>query len=134
MKRKKKDSITAATVTKLLLCGVASVEKIDAIRTDLGLEQESVIVPVFLTHSLLSHVNTVQVVHSTALRPCNVFRARLAGWLACSDIHQMDCSLNISSWQQPELSPEIHPSDRDHQHQQQIFSLDHVHSEAHARQ
>lgn len=42
MKREKKDSITAATVTKLLLCGVASVEKIDAIRTDLGLELESV--------------------------------------------------------------------------------------------
>lgn len=42
MKREKKDSITAATVTKLLLCRVASAEKIDAIRTDLGLEQESV--------------------------------------------------------------------------------------------
>lgn len=39
---KKKYSITAATVTELLRCGVASVEKIDAIRTDLGLEQESV--------------------------------------------------------------------------------------------
>lgn len=40
--KKKKDSITAATVTKLLLRGVASAGKIDAIRTDLGLEQESV--------------------------------------------------------------------------------------------
>ncbi|TNN86510.1 hypothetical protein EYF80_003280 [Liparis tanakae] len=36
--------------------------------------------------------------------------------------------------QQSELSPEIHPSDRDHQHQQQIFSLDHVHRESVARQ
>lgn len=42
MKRGKKDSITAATVTKVLLCGVASAGKIDAIRTDLGLERESV--------------------------------------------------------------------------------------------
>ena len=42
MKRKKKDSITGATVTKVLLCGLASVEKIDAIRTDLGLEQQPV--------------------------------------------------------------------------------------------
>lgn len=46
------------------------------------------IVPVFLTRSLLTHVNTAQVVRSTALRPCNVFIARLAvlraGWLgAC---------------------------------------------------
>lgn len=35
---KKKDSITAATVTNLLLCELASVEKIDAIRADLGSE------------------------------------------------------------------------------------------------
>lgn len=42
--------------------------------------------PVFLTRALLSHVNTAQVVHPTALRPHNVFRARLpcwmSGWLA----------------------------------------------------
>lgn len=37
--------------------------------------------PVFLTRSLLSHVNTAQVVHSTALRPRNVFIAWLASWL-----------------------------------------------------
>lgn len=44
MKRgeKKKDSITVATVTKLLQCEVASADKMDAVRADLGLEQEPV--------------------------------------------------------------------------------------------
>lgn len=37
------------------------------------------------------------------------------------------------SEQQSELSPEIHPCDRDHQHQQQIFSLDRVLSRSSAR-
>lgn len=40
----------------------------------------------------------------------------------------------VSSGQQPERSPEIHPSDRDDQHQQPIFSLDHVHGGSCARQ
>lgn len=44
------------------------------------------------------------------------------------------CDFLVLSGQQPELSPEINPSDRDHQHQLQIFSLDHVHNEGHSRQ
>lgn len=38
--------------------------------------------PVFLSRALLSHVNTAQVVHPTALRPHNVFRARLPCWMS----------------------------------------------------
>lgn len=38
--------------------------------------------PVFLSCALLSHVNTAQVVHPTALRPHNVFRARLPCWMS----------------------------------------------------
>lgn len=81
------------------------------------------------THHLLLKDRIIKVGHTGTLPSQQACVCGPDVLILCMCVFPLDMS-----GQQPERSPEIHPSDRDDQHQQPIFSLDHVHSGSCARQ